>query len=129
MRKILTCVIALLLFAGCSQGEKSSTGNTGATGGGSVSVDVKKKLENKPKFDSKKMLEGLETTAYTWNTKYDNCLALVVKNNSSMDCELNVSVSFKDTDGNLLGVKEDSVNAFGKNSGERYSDCHGKPHL
>ena len=115
MKKIFICVIALLLFAGCSQGEKSSTGNTGATGGGSVSVDVKKKLENKPKFDSKKMLEGLETTAYTWNTKYDNCLALVVKNNSSMDCELNVSVSFKDTDGNLLGVKEDSVNAFGKN--------------
>lgn len=115
MRKILTCLIALLLFAGCSQGEKTSTGSTGATGGGSVSVEVKEKKANKPKFDKDKVLEKLETTAYTWNTKYDNCLALVVKNNSSMDCKLNVDVSFKDADGNLLGVKEDTVEAFGKN--------------
>ena len=58
-------------------------------------------------------MENFVTTPYTWNNKYDNCLALVIKNNSSMDCALNVDVTFKDANGGLLGVKDDTVYAFG----------------
>ena len=113
MKRILICLIALLLATGCSQIERQLGGNSGATGGGSVSVEVEKKDVNKSAFNSDAILDKIVTTAYTWNSKYDNCLALVIKNTSTLDCELNAEVSFKDAEGNLLGVKEDTVYAFG----------------
>ena len=113
MKKTFICLLALMLLSGCSQGEKQQNGTNGATGGGSVSVKVENKEKEKSAFNSEKVLENILTNAYTWNTDYDNCLALVIKNNSSTDCKLTVDVSFKDAEGNLLGAKDDTVQAFG----------------
>lgn len=114
MKKLFVVILVMLLLAGCNQTGSQQSGKSGATGGGTVSVTVDNSGNNKPLFNSEEVLAKLETVAYTGKSKYGSYyLALVVKNNSTMDCTLRADVSLKDQDGNLIGAKEDEITAFG----------------
>lgn len=109
MKKLIVSIMALALLCGC--GGKENVSNTGGKGGGSVSVSAT--ATKKSAIDTEKILAQLETTPYTLMSKYEKVLALVIKNNSSEDFKLSAKVSFKDADGNLLGVDDNTVNVFG----------------
>lgn len=114
MKRLVVLTLVLMLLTGCNQMSIPESGNMGATGGGTVSVTVDSNGNNKPIFNSEEILANLETVTYTGKSRYGtHYLALVVKNNSPIDCSLSVDVSMKDQDGNLIGAKDDEIGVFG----------------
>ncbi len=63
-------------------------------------------------FSENELLNNFDITTYTW-TKYSTYyLALVIKNNTDINCDLTADVLFKDASGNLVGADKNSTDAF-----------------
>lgn len=118
MKKIFLVIITTILavsFTACSSGNengKSKKENT--SGSGSVSVSVDKAKNKEEIFDDEEVIKNLSTTTYTWKDGSYSYAAIIVKNNSKMDCDLKTNVVFKDSGGNTIGADDDYVYAFEK---------------
>ncbi len=63
-------------------------------------------------FSANEVFNNLTVTTYTWKSFSYHYLALVVKNNSDINCSFSASVQFMDANGSLVGVKEKDIMAF-----------------
>ncbi len=126
MKKVLSLLIIAsmaLSIASCTSGisnlgnkyiaEESSTGTDIATGSGSGSGTVgKSTVEQKKGFDEQQVLNNLVTTTYAWNTSSYYYVALVVKNNSKYDCNVEANMVFKNDAGQTVGADGGYLFAF-----------------
>lgn len=63
-------------------------------------------------FDANTVVDNIEVEGYTYSTDYSNVLTLVLKNNSDMHCQLNMSVDFYDKDNNIVDTQDDYIDVF-----------------
>lgn len=129
MKKFLCLLLATMIsvsLVSCSEKSdkesNSSTVNSGNGGGsGSVSVKADTSSNNKSEkeegiFDDEEVLKNLTTTTYTWSKGETYYVALVIKNNSGMDCSLKANIIYKNAEGQNIGVDNSFVEAFEKNT-------------
>lgn len=67
---------------------------------------------SKSDFDAKTVVDNIKVEGYTYSTDYSNVLTLVLKNNSDMHCQLNMSVDFYDKDNNIVDTQDDYIDVF-----------------
>lgn len=123
MKKVLIFMLsAALLFSMTACGKtqnsdsNSSSSGTGAASG-SVNVTMNPIGDNStPTFNDDEVLNNLTTTTYTWNDSYNYYVALVIKNNSALNCNLSANVLFKNANNELIGAADNSIDAFEANS-------------
>lgn len=116
----LLLVAVMCLVVGCSSGVSQEEYDKVVAEREALAKQVEKlggKAEStpavsaKPKtgtFDAESVKSQLEYTEYTWK-KY---VALVIKNNSDRNIEIDVNMKFKDGSGSLIGTKNDGEHAF-----------------
>lgn len=71
-----------------------------------------KDAQNVEEFNEEEVISKLQVEKYEYKGKFSNYIFLVVKNNSDVDIEIEAAVNLKDENGNLIGAKRDSVDAF-----------------
>lgn len=121
----ITAILSFTLTACSLNNEQDSSKNetVGGSGSVSVSVDTSKNSNsadtsksNDGLFNDEEVIKNLSTTTYTWENSYEFCAAIIVKNNSNMDCNLTTNAVFKDADGNIIGADDETIYAFEKNT-------------
>ena len=120
MKKLLLLAITSLLvlsFTACSESKEKSPSKKENTGGsGSVSVSVDNSKNKEEIFNDEEVIKNLTTSTYTWKEGSYSYAAIIVKNNSKMDCNLTANIVFKDGEGNVIGADDGYIYALEKNT-------------
>lgn len=114
MRKFLVLAISLIMvlsFAACGNNNGGTSENKGGSGSATVSKPVS---SSAGAFNADEVEKNLATTTYTWNDSSTYYAAIVVKNNSAMDCALTANIIFKDENGQTIGTDNATIYAFEK---------------
>lgn len=128
MEKFLTLVITLsmvLSFTGCSTKNTNTEYETDITesvedetntGGNGTATVTKSDFTETKIFNDEEVKKNLITTTYTWEYASRYYAAIIIKNNSGMDCELNANIVFKDANGQAIGADNKIIFVFEKDT-------------
>lgn len=112
MKRSLVLLMALLiaLLSGCSFGgnQTPTDGSNNAQNGATVAADN----ENQSDFNEEEIVKNIKVTSYRYTSYSYNYLILVLKNNSKVDCKLEVSVDLYDDKGDIVGTEDSTIQAF-----------------
>jgi hypothetical protein len=75
-------------------------------------TDVPPPAVNPGKFSAEDVESKITVTEHVWSVSRWHYVAYVLENNSDFLIQLDLQVVFKDSDGNTIGAKNDSLNAF-----------------
>lgn len=123
---VMVAVIVIATLASCGSNAApaqdttaaTTVGDTAATTGGDTVATTAATTAATGTFDENTVIKNLNVKEYTYKGYSTYYLLLVVKNNSGIGCDLEVSVDFYDSSKKIIGTKESSIDVLG--AGETY---------
>ena len=112
MKKSLVLLMALLIAAlsGCSFGANNTP--TQASDNSQNAATAAADNSNDSDFNEDEVIKNIKVTPYRYTSYSYNYLILVLKNNSKIDCKLEVSVDLYDDKGDIVGTQDSTIQAF-----------------